>query len=130
MRDLNFQPSLYFDESIVNGLSDVKEILGDLSLLRTSEMLKLAAKSNVEFVKRYEAAFGTGPRIWADYAYDAVRLALHLKDKSPEQAREWLKENSYSGLSGEIEFDSVGLRRPEFSIIPLDDDPRFKSSIN
>ncbi|RIL12048.1 MAG: hypothetical protein DCC75_01145 [Proteobacteria bacterium] len=121
LRELHFTSKLYFDESVINSITDFKTILGDLSVLNSAELLKLASHVDPIFVDRYVRAFGGNSRLWADYAYDAVQLALKLKEKRPEEAREWLANNVYSGVSGEIQFDERGLRRPEYSFVPLKD---------
>ncbi len=126
MRDLKMTPSLYFDETISNSLSDFKAILGDIKYLLDASFLKMSENSDSGFIERYTKTFGSPPAQWTDYAYDSVALTLRLKDMNSDEARKWLSKNRYRGVSGDIEFDERGLRKPEFSIGRLGDDPRFK----
>ena len=129
LRRINANIPLYFDESLVNSLSDVRTILGDLSALGGAKILTLQTNTDPDFLKRYGERFGTSGKIWIDYAYDAVQLALLLKDRPVDEARQWLATESYRGVSGDVRFDGKGLRVPGFSIISLSDHPNFKDAV-
>jgi hypothetical protein len=81
-------------------------------------------------VERFTKRFNSSFQPWTDYAYDAVALALFLKDRTSDDARTWLKTNSYRGVSGDIRFDANGLRLPEFSIVPLAEAGEFKKEMH
>lgn len=112
-------PPLFIDESIDNSLSDLKMLIGDVSMFIGSDQIRYSTRKDPEFAKRYAARFGSTPKSWTDFGYDVVALALSLKDKPVEEAREWLKNNTYHGISGDIKFDGVGLREPVFDIVPF-----------
>jgi branched-chain amino acid transport system substrate-binding protein len=126
---LGFTPALYFDESIANSLSDLRTVLTELSLLKGAHILTLATDTDKNFTERYQKRFGVSPKIWTDYAYDAVRLALELKDREVEDARAWLRTNTYQGVSGKIRFDATGLRVADYSVIPLREHANFVGQI-
>ena len=126
LRRIGVAVPFYFDDSIGNSLTDFKTILGDLSALKNARTLHLTSHMDPDFVARYEKRFHTPAKIWTDYAYDAVALALKLKQTPVEEARAWLRSNSYQGVSGLIRFDAMGLRIAEFSVISLGEHPNFK----
>jgi len=121
LQGLNFKSKLYFDETIGNSLADYREILGNLEFLKDAGYMSVNTKIDPTFSARYKARFGVEPEPWTDYAYDSVRLTLFLKDRSPDDARKWLQGNSYQGVSGQIIFDQLGLRKPQFSFGKLSD---------
>ena len=123
---LQVKVPIYFDDSIANSLSDVKNILGDLSKLREAMILTYNTENSPLFTTRYQERFGESPRYWSDYSYDAVKLGLKLRDKDLSEAKAWLSNNVYEGVSGKITFDQVGLRLPDYSIIPIMQHPNFK----
>jgi ABC-type branched-subunit amino acid transport system substrate-binding protein len=109
--------NIFLDETIDNSIDDIKAVLGDdCKVLHGADRLKLSSALRSEFVAKYQKKFGLAPTSWSDYGYDAVALALFLRDKPLAEAREWLRTNSYEGMSGKIEFDAVGLRKPQFEI--------------
>jgi ABC-type branched-subunit amino acid transport system substrate-binding protein len=126
MREIHFAPSLYFDDSVVTGLSDYQTTLGGLESLSKELVVTLSTRSDPKFVENFTKRFNTPPQLWTDYTYDLVALALSLRHKPVEEARSWLRTNVYHGVSGDIEFDAVGLRKPVYSIIPLGQHPGFK----
>lgn len=129
LRRLSFSAFLYFDDSIANSSSEFETVLGDLGMIRNARILNLTSQMDSGFGQRYSKRFGSDPRLWTDYAYDATTLALKLKSKSVNEARAWLLSNDYHGVSGTIRFDRNGLRVADFRVIPLKEHPAFSGKL-
>ena len=129
LKRLGVSVPLYFDDSIANSLTDFRTIMGDLSFLKDAKILNLTSHVDPGFAERYSRRFSTPPQIWTDFTYDATYLALLLKSKPSNDVREWLRTNSYTGVSGTIRFDANGLRVAEFAILPLSEHPNFKGKL-
>lgn len=81
------------------------------------------------FVSSYQAAYGTGPGPYSSYEYDAVRVvAQAIKDAgsaTPSKITAALRTISYSGITGDFHFDSVGDRQPVNYIVIIVQNGQF-----
>jgi branched-chain amino acid transport system substrate-binding protein len=109
-------PQLALDANAQSGYSDYARILGDTNLLNGSIISIIAQETSDVFKAAYKERFGTEPGIWADLGYDAFNLAIETHNADGQK---WIKnvENAdFSGITGDITFDEVGVRSPKILI--------------
>jgi branched-chain amino acid transport system substrate-binding protein len=100
----------YFDLQLTTGLSEYKKILGDITMLNGVKALHLTEGDEASFIAKYKNLYGTDPTPYADYGYDSVKALLdgYNKDKAV-----WVTNISnvnFVGSTGEMKFDSNGVR--------------------
>lgn len=103
---------LAFDGNLQSGVSEYRTILGSLAPIQDAIVAVLPSQTSVEFQSAFTKRFGRAPGLTADMGYDAF-LAL-LSNYKP-QSEQWIasiKAARFEGVSGRIEFDAVGVRRP------------------
>jgi len=73
------------------------------------------------YVSQYTAAYGTGPGPYSSYEYDAVGVVAqaikNAHSTTPSAITAALRSISYSGITGDFHFDSVGDRAPANYIV-------------
>ena len=73
------------------------------------------------YVSQYTAAYGTGPGPYSSYEYDAVGVVAqaikNAHSTTPSSITAALRSISYSGITGDFHFDSVGDRAPANYIV-------------
>jgi branched-chain amino acid transport system substrate-binding protein len=81
------------------------------------------------YVSAYQSAYGTGPGPYSTYEYDAVGVvAQAIKDAgstTPSKITAALKTISYTGITGDFHFDSVGDRQPVNYIVIIVQNGQF-----
>jgi ABC-type branched-subunit amino acid transport system substrate-binding protein len=110
---------LAFDANFQAGILDYQELLGNLKLLEDDEVIVVKTTAALEFQEQYQKRFGENPGIGADIGYDAFTL---LMKGYSDQSSDWisrLKASRFVGVSGEVVLDSVGIRRPSFTIVRI-----------
>lgn len=110
---------LAFDANFQSGYFDYQRILGDLTMLDGAIVATLEANPTDQFKVDYQTRFGTEAGFWSDLGYDAVGLLVATR---ATDGNTWIKniENaSYSGVSGPVEFDEVGVRKPQVEIVEI-----------
>jgi branched-chain amino acid transport system substrate-binding protein len=107
--------SYYFDCDLQNGWESAIKIANP-EMFNGSKVVVVGNFNEPSFVASYTKRFGNSNILTGNVGYDAVNLLY--KNYSSDNSK-WmsniLKSNS-SGVSGKIEFDSVGVRKPEFKI--------------
>jgi branched-chain amino acid transport system substrate-binding protein len=114
-------PQIAFDANAQSGFEDYKRILNGGEVLKGSIIATVSSKISDEFKVAYKNRFGNEPGVFADIGYDAFKVLMETHN---EDGKKWIKnvENSnISGVSGKIEFDGVGVRKPEVNIVRIAD---------
>jgi len=122
MRQLSPKPHQFiFDANIQTGFPDYQRILGDMNILNGSVVVDINQHSNPEFVSAFKAKYGSDPGVGTDWAYD--QFMLLMRTYSPDRVH-WIanmKKASFDGAGGKVEFDEVGVRKPDFTIGSITD---------
>ncbi|MEN9405657.1 MAG: hypothetical protein RLY47_616 [Candidatus Parcubacteria bacterium] len=114
-------PQLAFDANFQSGFFDYQRILGDVSVLDGTIVATLATDISDQFASEYKVRFGTEPGFWSDLGYDAVNLLVSTHASDGQKWIENVKEASYSGVGGAVEFDVVGVRKPQVEMVKIID---------
>ncbi len=112
-------PQIAFDANAQSGLQDYNRILSNKSLLDGAIIAVVSSEVAQEFKDAYKTRFGIEAGIWADLGYDAANLLIstHATD-----GKTWIKnvhDTKFTGASGQIVFDDVGVRKPEVRITSI-----------
>jgi ABC-type branched-subunit amino acid transport system substrate-binding protein len=114
---LEHKPShLYFDISLQFGTEDYKNILGSLSYIENGEALYMPSNLNEAFAVKYEARFGMAPGIASGYGYDSFKVLIETYNEDAVMWNKNIHAYKASGATGDIVFNDLGLRPPEFVI--------------
>ncbi|MES2470774.1 MAG: ABC transporter substrate-binding protein [Patescibacteria group bacterium] len=114
-------PQLAFDANAQSGISDYQRILNGGKILDGALIAVVSSSVTQEFKDAYKKRFGTEPGFFSDLGYDAVNLLIATSDKDGEKWIENVKNANFTGVSGKIEFDNVGVRKPEVKIVTIKD---------
>ncbi len=106
----------FFDANVQTGFADYKRILGDINVLNGSTAVVIRQRTNPDFVSRYKAKHGEEPGIAADWAYDSFDLLMRTRANNRTDWVKNMKKVSFDGVGGKVEFDEVGVRKPDFVI--------------
>lgn len=109
-------PKLAFDANVQTGFADYKRILGDTNILNDSIVAVTSQQVSDEFKVAYEARFGSAPGVMADLGYDAFNMLIDTYSKDGKGWVENVQAGGFTGVTGPITFDSVGIRNPEVTI--------------
>lgn len=122
MRDLELKPkNIYFDVSLQLGLSDFEKVLGDLSYLNGAKSLYSVSDVDTSFVERYKARFGVEPGPLSGYGYDSFVAMIDTKEVSSDKWIKNIQTYKAKGVTGEISFNSIGVRPPGFKIAVIEE---------
>lgn len=117
MRDFNAIPKhMYFDINLQFGINDYKETLGNLDALNGSKSLYSAAEMTKEFQEKYKVRFNQSVSMLSGFGYDAYMTAVNLYDKDQSKWKSNIEKYKALGVTGEISFNDVGMRPPQFKI--------------
>lgn len=105
-----------FDADVESGFTDYKKILGDTNILNGSIAVMILQHPNVDFAARYKAKYNEDPGIGADWAYDSFNLLMQTRAADWKTWVENMRHVSFEGAGGKVEFDDVGVRKPDFKI--------------
>lgn len=108
-----------FDANMQSGIIDYGRIIGDISKLDGSYVMSIITVKSQEFVNNYKKRFGSEPGFWADYGYDGFMTLAKGYDKNNQKWIDNIKKSDFSGASGKIIFDEVGVLKPEFELEQL-----------
>lgn len=106
----------FFDANIQTGFADYTRILGDTNILNGSTVVVIRQRTNQDFATRYKAKYGEDPGIAADWAYDSFELLMRTRASNWTDWVKNMKKVSFDGVGGKVEFDEVGVRKPDFFI--------------
>jgi branched-chain amino acid transport system substrate-binding protein len=97
--------------------------------MMTTAPLAQFLSSATAYVSAYTAKYGTGPGPYSSYEYDAVGVVVQaIKDAgstTPSKITAALKTISYTGITGDFHFDSVGDRQPVNYIVIIVQNDQF-----
>jgi len=106
---------------------DIVEMAGDaaerLAFPHPSFDLEAGDETVAKFVEAYAKKYNSIPSIYAAYGYDAVKVLAAAINRtriaSPGEIMDHLREISYDGVTGPIDFDSRGdvASQPHFYVI-------------
>jgi len=89
--------------------------------MMTTAPLAQFLSSAKSYVSQYTAAYGAGPGPYSSYEYDAVGVVAqaikNAHSTTPSSITAALRSISYSGITGDFHFDSVGDRAPANYIV-------------
>jgi branched-chain amino acid transport system substrate-binding protein len=114
-------PQLVFDADVQSGFQDYVRILGDANVLNGSIAVIINQRSNPDFIKAYKEKYGTEPGFAADWGYDSFTLLMRSYAADHPQWIQNMKRASFEGVSGKVEFDEAGVRKPDFNIGSITD---------
>ncbi len=106
---------------VSSSLSQHKKILGDTNKLNGTIVPVFKEYSSQVFRDKYKKRFGIDPVIGAEYGYDSISLLVETYNKDPKTWQKNILSKSFTGESGFIQFNDLGLRKPEF---------KFKEIVN
>lgn len=106
----------FFDANVQTGFADYKRILGDTNVLNGSTVVAIRQHTNPNFAGRYKERYKEEPGIAADWAYDSFDLLMRARANNWTDWVQNMKKISFDGAGGKVEFDEVGVRRPDFMI--------------
>jgi ABC-type branched-subunit amino acid transport system substrate-binding protein len=117
LKDFNAVPKhMYFDINLQFGINDYKDALGGLSTLNGSKSLYSAAEMTKEFQEKYKVRFNQNVSMLSGFGYDAYMTAINLYDKDQSKWKSNIEKYKAMGVTGEIRFNDVGMRPPQFKI--------------
>ena len=79
----------------------------------------MSSSVSEEFKTAYKARFNTDPGFFSDLGYDAFNLLVNTYSKDGKKWIQNVKEADFTGVSGKIEFDQIGVRKPEVKIVTI-----------
>jgi branched-chain amino acid transport system substrate-binding protein len=109
-------PQIAFDANAQSGLQDYIRILQNNSILENAIIAIISTDTTDTFKSDYKTRFGVEAGVWSDLGYDAAGLLISTH--APE-GKTWIKnvhDAEFTGASGQIVFDDVGVRKPEMKI--------------
>jgi ABC-type branched-subunit amino acid transport system substrate-binding protein len=107
------KPEIFFDTNFVSGLTDYERILSDLSVLDGSIVGGMKLDSTEAFKTAYKNRFGTEAGFLADIGYDAFNVLVSTRALDRVDWNKNIKNISFDGTSGRIQFGATGNRMPE-----------------
>lgn len=113
-------PQLAFDANAQSGIADYQRILNGGSVLNGSIIAMVSSNISNEFKEAYKARFGTDAGFWTDLGYDSFNLLAETYNKDGKKWIDNVGNASMAGVNGKIEFDDVGVRKPEVKIVTIE----------
>lgn len=107
-------PQLIFD--VTFGLDEYKRILHNPEILEGSIVMTLQQTTTEEFTSLYQEKYGKAPEMAADWGFDAYNLLLSTYSTDGKKWIQNVRSADHDGASGEIIFNSVGVRLPQTEI--------------
>lgn len=99
---------------IAANLDNYKEVLGDTNILNGTTVPVIYNSTNEEFARKYTERFGIEPALGADYGYDSFNILISAYDKEDKKWVSNMQKTNLEGASGNIQFDEIGTRAPEY----------------
>ncbi len=112
-------PQIAFDVNAQSGIKDYERILNNNSLLDNAIIATVSSNVTQEFKDAYKARFGIDPGIWSDLGYDGFNLLMKTHNADGKKWITNIHDATMIGASGKIEFDEVGVRKPEVKITKI-----------
>jgi len=96
-----------------NVIKYIKDILNDFpDVYFTNTLLNAKGHSNkikLDFLNKYNEKFNASPNYFAAFAYDLLNITAESISKSnPEDIKQYMINNNFSGVMGKINFDKYG----------------------
>ena len=107
--------SYYFDSDLQNGWDSATKI-ADANMFNGSKIIMINSFNEPAFVDQYSKRFGNPNILTGNVGYDAVNLLVNNYNSDNSKWVSSISNSNTNGVSGKIEFDSVGVRKPEFKI--------------
>jgi len=121
LRNLNYKPkNLYFDIGLQFGVEDYKTVLGSLEYMNGSRSLYLSVEGSEDFNQKYITRFGAPVPMLAGLGYDTYKTMVSNYSANTEKWRKNMNEYKLEGVTGDISFNSLGLRPPEWKIAVIE----------
>jgi len=112
-------PQLAFDANIQSGIGDYQRILSGGAMLDGAIVATIPTITTQKFKDSYKDRFGTEAGFFSDMGYDAFNLLTSTYDPNGDRWIEGVRDADFTGASGEIEFDNVGVRKPVVKIVTI-----------
>ncbi|MSR85703.1 ABC transporter substrate-binding protein [Candidatus Uhrbacteria bacterium] len=117
IREQSAEPLQYvFDANVQTGFPDYQRILRDTNALNGSIAINIRQANNPQFIEAYKKKYGQEPGIGASWSYDSFELLMRTYAKDPKTWINNMKNTSFESAGGKVEFDEVGVRKPDFFI--------------
>ena len=107
--------SYYFDCDLQNGWEAATKIANP-EMFNGSKVAVISSVNEPSFVSAYTKRFGNSNILTGNIGYDAINLLVNNYNSDNSKWMSNILKSNTSGVSGKIEFDSVGVRKPEFKI--------------
>lgn len=114
------KPQFFFDANFQSGYSDYQRIMGDLSVLDGTLIGTIDSATSDAFRQAYKQRFGTDAPFLSDMGYDAFGLMVASYSTNRTQWVKNIKSANYLGVSGGIQFDEAGNRKPKTKMMVLE----------
>ena len=112
-------PKIAFDANAQSGIKDYQRILNGASVLNGSFIAIVASHSSQEFKDAYKKRFGSDVGFFSDLGYDALNSLMSTYNTDGKTWIDNVKNISYQGASGNVQFDDVGVRKPDVRILQI-----------
>lgn len=113
------KPQLFFDANFQSGYADYQRLLGDLKTLDGTLVGTIDTNPSDAFKQAYKTRFGTDAGFLTDMGYDAFNVLSAAYDKDPLVWQSNIKNISFDGIAGKIEFDANGNRKPKTKVMVI-----------
>lgn len=107
--------SYYFDADLQRGW-DVATTIAGAEMFNGGKIVSIDNTNSPSFVAAYAKRFGNENIVTGNIGYDAINLLVNNHSSDNAKWMSNILKSNTSGVSGKIEFDSVGVRKPEFKI--------------
>lgn len=112
-------PQLAFDANFQSGFLDYQRILGNLKVLDGSIVSTIKIIVSDQFKNDYKNRFQADPGFMSDVGYDALNLLIKTYSSNGEKWIENVRRVSFGGVGGTIQFDSIGVRKPQVEMVRI-----------
>ncbi len=114
-------PKIAFDANAQSGIKDYQRILNGASILDGSIIATVTSRTSQEFKDAYKKRFGSDVGFFSDLGYDAFNTLMSTYNKDGSTWISQVRNANIEGASGNIQFDDVGVRKPDVKILNITD---------
>lgn len=118
--DTNNRLSYYYDLQLSTAWSEYEKVIGDTTRLNGASTLRMIGGDTADFAKKYKDKYGVEPTPFAEYGYDSARVLLASYHKDQKKWLANIQASSMTGPSGDITFDSNGIRIQEVELVKVE----------
>src|SRR3989344_4066137 len=112
-------PQLAFDANFQSGFLDYQRILGNLNVLNGSIVSAIVTVVSALFKNDYKQRFQADPGFMSDVGYDATNLLIETYSSDGAKWINNVKKASFKGVGGTVQFDSIGVRKPQVEMVRI-----------